>query len=174
MHVEAETPIVWRLSLASPCERMFGLLDTDAGRERFWAERSRATDDGFELAFPGGLTTNVRVLERRPPTRLVIHYFGSKAELDLATREDGGCLFQVTCHCDDPAAYVEFLPGWVSWLLVLKAAADHDVDLRNGAFERTWAERYVDQYLRALRAEAPPRRPTRARSKARPAPRPAA
>jgi uncharacterized protein YndB with AHSA1/START domain len=145
MHVEAETPILWRLSLASSPARVFELLDTDAGRERFWAERSLATDDGFELEFPGGLTRPVRVLERDPPTRLVIHYFGSKAELDLAPREDGGCLFQVTCHCDDPAAFVEFLPGWVSWLLVLKASADHGVDLRNGSPDRAWSQRYVDQ-----------------------------
>ena len=145
MQVEAETPIVWRLSLASPPERVFELLDTDAGRERFWAERSRETGDGFELDFPGGLTGRVPVLEREPPRRLVIDYFGARAELELAPREDGGCLFQVTCHCDDPAAYVEFLPGWVSWLLVLKAAADHGVDLRNGSPERAWKQRYVDQ-----------------------------
>jgi uncharacterized protein YndB with AHSA1/START domain len=145
MQVEAETPIVWRLSLASPSESVFELLDTDAGREAFWADRSRATDDGFELEFPGGLTSRVGVLERDPPTRLVIHYFGARVELDLAPREGGGCLLQVTCHCDDPAAYLEFLPGWVSWLLVLKAVADHDVDLRNGAPDRTWAQRYVDQ-----------------------------
>jgi uncharacterized protein YndB with AHSA1/START domain len=140
-----EGPILWRLSLASDRGRVFELLDTDAGRERFWAERSRATADGFELDFPGGLTSTVRVLERDPPSRLVIDYFGSRSELDLAPREDGGCLFQVTCHCDDPAAYVEFLPGWVSWLLVLKAAADHGVDLRNGSPERAWKQRYVDQ-----------------------------
>jgi uncharacterized protein YndB with AHSA1/START domain len=145
VQVEAETPIVWRLSLASSPAHVFELLDTDAGRERFWAERSRATEGGFELEFPGGLTSEVEVLERDPPSRLVIHYFGSRCELDLAEREDGGCLFQVTCHCDDPAEYAEFLPGWVSWLLVLKAAADHGVDLRNGAPDRAWAQRYVDQ-----------------------------
>jgi uncharacterized protein YndB with AHSA1/START domain len=145
VQVEAETPIVWRLSLASSPAQVFELLDTDEGRERFWAERSRATPDGFELVFPGGLTSEVGVLEREPPSRLVIDYFGSRAELDLAPREDGGCLFQVTCHCDDPAEYIEFLPGWVSWLLVLKAAADHGVDLRNGAPDRAWTQRYVDQ-----------------------------
>jgi uncharacterized protein YndB with AHSA1/START domain len=143
--VEAESPIVWRLSLASPPERVFELLDSDEGRERFWAERSRASADGFELEFPGGLTGHVDVLERQPPTRLRIRYFGAEAEFDLSTRDDGGCLFQVTCHCDDPAAWVEFLPGWVSWLLVLKAAADFGVDLRNGSPDRAWAQRYVDQ-----------------------------
>jgi uncharacterized protein YndB with AHSA1/START domain len=145
VRVEVESPIVWRLSLKSPPTRVFELLDTDEGRERFWAERSRSTDDGFELEFPGGLTGHVKVLEREPPRRMRIHYFGADAELDLAPREDGGCLFQVTRRCDDPAAWVEFQPGWVSWLLVLKAVADFDVDLRNGAPDRAWTERYVDQ-----------------------------
>jgi len=143
--VEAESPIVWRLSLTSPPERVFELLDTDERRERFWAERSRARADGFELAFPGGLTGHVEVLERQPSTHLRIRYFGADAELDLSPREDGGCLFQVACHCDDPAAWVEFQPGWVSGLLVLKAVADFGVDLRNDSPERAWNQRYVDQ-----------------------------
>ncbi len=137
-------PIVWRLSLASPPERVFQLLDTDEGRERFWAVRSSAVDDGFDLEFPGGLRERVEVVERQPPARLAISYFGHVAEFDLARREDGGCLFQVTCRCSDPNAWLEFYPGWVSWLLVLKAAADFDVDLRNGSSERAWEQRYVD------------------------------
>ena len=58
---------------------------------------------------------------------------------------NGGCLFEVRCQCDDEAAWTDFYAGWVSWLLVFKAAADFDVDLRNGADDRTWAQRYVDQ-----------------------------
>ena len=38
-----------------------------------------------------------------------------------------------------------FHAGWVSWLLVLKAVADFEVDLRNGDPERAWSQRYVDQ-----------------------------
>src|SRR5918996_3901320 len=49
MEVEVGGPIVWRLSLATPPERVFELLDTDEGRVRFWAERSRAVPGGFEL-----------------------------------------------------------------------------------------------------------------------------
>jgi uncharacterized protein YndB with AHSA1/START domain len=139
------TPIVWRLSLASPPEHVFELLDTDDGRERYWAVRSRADGDAFELEFPGGLLGRVEVLEREPPTRMAIRYFGSESVFELSSREDGGCLFQVTCRCEDPAAWMEFYPGWVSWLLVLKAAADFGVDLRNGSPVRAWEQRYVDQ-----------------------------
>jgi uncharacterized protein YndB with AHSA1/START domain len=145
IEIEADELIVWRLSLASPREDVFRLLDTDEGREQFWAVRSRAVDGGFELEFPGGLETRVEVLERDAPSRLALRYFGSDVELLLAEREDGGCLFEVRCRCDDPAAWVEMHPGWVSWLLVLKAAADFGVDLRNGAPERAWAQRFVDQ-----------------------------
>jgi uncharacterized protein YndB with AHSA1/START domain len=138
-------PFVWRLSLASSPEHVFELLDTDEGRERFWAQRSRIAPEGFDLHFPGGLEGRVVVVDREPPARMVIRYFGSEAEFELTPQEDGGSLFQVTCRCDDPAAWLEFYPGWVSWLLVLKAAADFAVDLRNGSPERAWEARYVDQ-----------------------------
>ena len=138
-------PIVWRLYLATPRERVFELLDTDEGRERCWGVRSRRVGDRFELEFPGGLQGRVEVIERRVPMRLAIRYFGSEAVFDLAEREDGGCLFQVTCRCDDADAWLEFYPGWVSWLLVFKAAADFDIDLRNGSPDRAWRQRYVDQ-----------------------------
>jgi uncharacterized protein YndB with AHSA1/START domain len=138
------TPFAWRVSLESPPERVFELLDTDAGREQFWGLRSRTVPGGFELEFADGVGGRVEVLERRPPTRLAIRYFGSEAEFELTRREDGGCLFEVSCRCDDPTAWLQFYPGWVSWLLTLKAAADFDVDLRNGAPRRAWEQRYVD------------------------------
>ena len=82
-------PIIWRLSLSSSPERVFELLDTDDGRERFWAVGSHPVPRGFDLEFPGGLKGRVEVVE--------------------------------------------------------KAAADFDIDLRNGSPERTWEQRYVDQ-----------------------------
>jgi uncharacterized protein YndB with AHSA1/START domain len=142
--VTVGSPFVWRLSLASPPERVFELLDTDAGRESFWALRSHPVPGGFELEFPGGLQGHVEVRNRVVPTHMAIRYFGSEAEFELTRREDGGCLFKVTCTVEDPADWLQFYPGWVSWLLTLKAAADFDVDLRNGADGRAWQQRYVD------------------------------
>ena len=84
------------------------------------------------------------VLERRAPTRIVIRYFGSETELELTSQEEGGCVLQVTCRCDDPDEWMQFYPGWVSWLLTLKAAADFDVDLRNHSSGRAWGQGYVD------------------------------
>ncbi len=142
--VTVGSPIVWRLSLASSRERVFELLDTDAGRERFWALRSRAVPGGFELAFPGGIETQVEVLDREEPARMTIRYFGSETALVLTPHDDGGCVLEVTCRCDDADEWLQFYPGWVSWLLTLKAAADFGVDLRSSSPGRTWGQRYVD------------------------------
>jgi uncharacterized protein YndB with AHSA1/START domain len=144
MRARVGDPFVWRLSLGSSPERVFELLDTDEGREAFWAQRSRAAPNGFDLAFSDGLEGRVVVVDRELPTRMAIRYFGCDAEFELTPREDGGCLFQVTCRVDDPAAWLDFYPGWVSWLLALKAAADFDLDLRNRSPERSWSDRYVD------------------------------
>jgi hypothetical protein len=51
----------------------------------------------------------------------------------------------VRWRCDEPASWLEMHPGGVSWLLVLTAAADFGVDLRNRSPERAWSQRYVDQ-----------------------------
>lgn len=136
---------VWRLSFASPPEHVFELLDTDEGRERFWAVRSTSIAGDFDLTFPGGLQGRVEVVDRRVPRQMTIIYFGSRVVFDLVRREDEGCLFQVTCRCDDRDSWMQFYPGWVSWLLVFKAAADFGVDLRNGSPQRAWEQRYVDQ-----------------------------
>jgi hypothetical protein len=137
-------PIVWRVSLRSGVEDVFGLLDTDHGREKHWARRSRATPDGFDLEFAGGLTEHVVVRDRVQPTSMRIRYFGSEADLVLTPCDEGGCVLEVTCRCDEIAEWMEFFPGWVSWLLVLKAAADFGADLRNGSPQRTWNDYFVD------------------------------
>jgi hypothetical protein len=129
--------------MASAAEEVYALLATDEGRERHWAHRSRATPEGFTLEFAGGLTEHVDVVESVPPTRMRIRYFGSDSDLVLTPSEDG-CVLEVTCRCDDLAEWLEFFPGWVSWLLVLKAASDFGVDLRNASPERSWNELYVD------------------------------
>jgi hypothetical protein len=86
MHDAQRSPFVWRLSLASSPESVFELLDTDVGRERFWALRSRAAEGGFDLEFPGGLKGRVDVVDRQPPTRMGIRYFGSEVEFALSRR----------------------------------------------------------------------------------------
>ena len=83
----------------------------------------------------------MEVLDREEPARMTIRYFGSEAQMELTPQDDGGSVLEVTCHCDDPDEWLQFYPGWVSWLLTLKAAADFDVDLRNDSPGRAWKQR---------------------------------
>jgi len=44
----------WRLNLASPPERVFDALCTDAGRASFWAKSAARRDGQIHCVFPGG------------------------------------------------------------------------------------------------------------------------
>lgn len=137
--------ILWRLHTSAPPERIWELLATNAGRERFWAERSRSDGGRFTLSFGMGIEEECRVLEAEPPRRFAFTYFGSRVLFELAPDGAGGT--DLTLTNDDVAEgdYEEMLPGWLNVLLPLKAAADFGVDLRNHDPARTWRERYVDQ-----------------------------
>ena len=137
--------ILWRLHTASPPERIWELLTTDRGRERFWAEASRSDGDEFTLSFLTGVEETCRVTEAAPPRRFAFTYFGSRVLFELAPDGRGGTDITLTDAEVAEEDYEEVLPGWLNVLLPLKAAADFGVDLRTHDPARTWRERYVDQ-----------------------------
>lgn len=137
--------ILWRLHTASQPERIYDLLTTDAGRELFWAESSRAAGNRFTLSFQMGIEEECRVLEAVPPTRFRFTYFGSDVLVELAPDGNGGTDLTLTNRDVPDDEYEEVLPGWLNVLFPLKAAADFSVDLRNHDPSRTWRDRYVDQ-----------------------------
>jgi hypothetical protein len=143
MRVEAKVPVVWKVSLSAAPAAVWRLLDTDAGRERHWALRSETTEAGFRLRFPGSIEGEVKVLEREPERRLRFVYFGCECELVL-TRDGDGTILTAIDHGTDPEDWADRHAGWVSWLLILKAAADHGLDLRNHHPDRHWFEGFAD------------------------------
>jgi uncharacterized protein YndB with AHSA1/START domain len=137
--------ITWRLHLATAPEGVYELLTTDAGRQRFWAERSHQAGDTFELRFPDGQWLTCVVLEARPPERFVVRYFaGSQVAFELRPAPGGGTDLTLRETGVPEESLAENRAGWVSVLLALKAAADFGVDLRNHAADRTWAHGYVE------------------------------
>ena len=137
--------IVWRLHLAAPPAAVFELLATDAGRARFWAQRSEQGDGSFDLHFPNGQRLTCPIVESSAPWRFAIGYFeGSRVVFDLAAAAGGGTDLTLT-ESDVPAGTAaDDRAGWVSVLLCLKAAADFGVDLRNHDPGRTWDAGFVD------------------------------
>lgn len=135
--------IDWRVHFAAPPEAVWGAWTTDIGRERFWAERSRAGEGGFELGFINGESIRVEVADARPPERLVFRYFGgSTVILDLTADGAGGCDLRLREEgAPDPEGN---RAGWVSVLLACKAAVDFGIDLRSRDSRRSWDSGFVD------------------------------
>ena len=138
-------PIEWRVHLNSSPAAAYEAWATDLGRERFWAERSEATPDGFRLSFIGGEVLDVRLVETIPSRRFAFNYFGSsRVVVQFETDASGSCDVHLTEEGVPETEYMENYAGWVSVLLSLKAAVDFGVDLRGHDPARSWRRRFVD------------------------------
>ena len=132
----------WKISLAAGPEDVFALISTDAGRQSFWAEESRAEGEGFHLAFANGAAVACRILESEPPHRFAFEYFGgNRIDFRLEGTAEGGTDFEVLDAAGDMK---DHYPGWVAWLYCLKGAADHGITLKSGSAGKTWQKGYVD------------------------------
>ena len=137
--------IRWKVHLRSAPDVVYTALATDGGRRRFWAESAIERDGVIEFRFADGTTLHSTILERREQQRFALTYFGgSRVTFDLTAGPDGGTDLQVSERNVPPAEREHNLPGWVSFLLTLKAAVDFDVDLRNHDPSRSWRDGYVD------------------------------
>ena len=137
--------IEWRLHLQSPPDRVFAMLATAEGRSRFWAETADESNEAIVFRFPDGSELTSRILERVPPTRFALEYFGgSKVLFECSPDESGGTDLRLTETGMPAGDRTENIAGWASVLLCLKAAVDYGVDLRNHDPQRTWAQGYVE------------------------------
>ena len=137
--------IVWRIHTEAVPEDVYRYLDTDSGRALFWAESARERDGSIYFEFINGVRLVARILEREPPARWSIDYFGSTASFELTRAETGGTDLTMTNEGVHREDHCEVMAGWLNVLLPLKAAVDHGIDLRNHDPSRTWDTGYVDQ-----------------------------
>ncbi len=145
MSTESGEPIVWRIHLASPRERVFEFLATDEGRARFWAESAVEGERGIKWCFPNGMVTTLELLESTPPSRYSVRSLGRSAATFTLTADGVGGTDLTLEDVGVPLAWRdETEAGWISVLLALKAAVDFGVDLRNHDPDRTWDQRYAD------------------------------
>jgi uncharacterized protein YndB with AHSA1/START domain len=137
--------ICWRIHLAASPPVVYQMLATDAGRARFWAESAVEQAGMIEFQFPDGQTWRGPILDRQPPHRFAVEYFGgSHTTFELNDDGAGGTDLTLTDANIPEAAKVEITAGWVSVLLALKAAVDFGVDLRNHDSRRTWNDGFAD------------------------------
>jgi uncharacterized protein YndB with AHSA1/START domain len=145
MGLEPDGTIRWRIHLRSAPEAVYALLATDAGRARFWAQRTIEAGDAVRFEFANGQAVESIVLEREPPRRFALTYFaGSRVVFNLAPDGAGGTDLELVERGVPEGERLDNLAGWVSVLLALKAAADFGIDLRNDDRAKRWEDGYVD------------------------------
>jgi uncharacterized protein YndB with AHSA1/START domain len=135
--------LFWKIHLRSNIENVFEILTTDAGREKFWAEKSIKDEHKFTLTFPNGDEEDVMVIFEKD-YKFEFVYFRTIVSITLTEDGKNGTDLVLNCKNIKHDDYVDMASGWVSVLLALKAAVDYNIDIRNHDLTRTWDEGYVD------------------------------
>jgi uncharacterized protein YndB with AHSA1/START domain len=144
MRDDAARPIRWKLHLPVSLEAVYRALATDEGRASFWAERAIEKDGVIQFAFSNGATHESRILEREPPHRFSLEYFGGPASFVLAPDGRGGTDLTLVHEGVSPEEWIATHSGWLNVLFPLKARLAFGVDLRNHDRERLWDDGYAD------------------------------
>lgn len=138
-------PIHWRMHLPVTPDRVFAVLDSDAGRASFWAETAVESTGHVEFCFINGERFRSRIIERRPPSLLVLDYPGGPVRFELAPDGSGGTDLFLTQEGIAPDEWNDVHAGWLNVLFPLKGFLTHGIDLRNHDSQRTWDAGYADQ-----------------------------
>ena len=123
---------------------MYEALTTDEGRADYWAERAPDRGGAIEYHILNYPVSTGRVLERQPPRRFSLEYFGTVVSFQLDDDGDGGTDLSLVAEVPNESSRMEFAAGWVSVLLAMKAAVDFGVDRRNHDAQRSWSQGYAD------------------------------
>jgi hypothetical protein len=145
MSFQSEPGIIrWKVHFKSSPERVFAALATDEGRARFWAESAPEVDGVITFHILNYEPFSGRILVRNEPTVFSLEYFGTVVEFSLSGDGKGGTDLSLLATNVDESIRMEMVAGWVSVLLAMKAAVDHDIDLRNHDKSRAWESGFAD------------------------------
>jgi len=123
---------------------VFEALATDGGRARFWAEAAPEVDGVITFYILNYEPFSGRILRRQEPAIFKLEYYGTIVEFSLSADGRGGTdLFLIATEVTE-SIRMEMGAGWVSVLMAMKAATDHNIDLRNHDKSRAWETGFVD------------------------------
>lgn len=145
MSFQAEEGVIrWKVHFRSPPGKVFEALATEAGRSRFWAEAAPEVDGVITFHILNYEPFSGRVLLRREPSLFKLQYYGTIVEFSLTGDGGDGTDLSLVATEVDESIRMEMVAGWVSVLMAMKAAVDHDIDLRNHDKSRAWGNGYLD------------------------------
>jgi hypothetical protein len=123
---------------------VFEALATDAGRARFWAEAAPEVNGVITFHILNYEPFSGRILFRREPSVLKLEYYGTVVEFSLSGDGGSGTDLSLLATDVDESIRMEMVAGWVSVLMAMKAAVDHNIDLRNHDKSRAWGNGFLD------------------------------
>jgi uncharacterized protein YndB with AHSA1/START domain len=141
---ELAGPIRWRMHIPAPREKVYDIIDSDAGRAAFWAESAAEHEGQIEFEFSNGYRTKSKILERSRPQLFVIDYIGGPVRFELESDGAGGTDLLLTHEGMGNDEWNEVHAGWLNVLFPLKAWTAFGVDLRNHDRARSWDQGYAD------------------------------
>jgi uncharacterized protein YndB with AHSA1/START domain len=145
MSFQTEKGVIrWRMHFTSPPEKVFAALATDTGRARFWAETAPEVDGVITFHILNYEPFSGRVLSKMEPSLFKLEYFGTIVEFSLKSDGKSGTDLSLVATEVNESIRMEMVAGWVSVLMAMKAAVDHNVDLRNHDLTRSWSDGYAD------------------------------
>jgi len=133
-----------KIKLSSSPEKIYELLSTNHGREKFWVEKSVESNKIVTFYFPNGAIENCRILKKVEEKYFKIEYFNSLVEFKIIRHSEKECILELNNFNIPAADRFEQYAGWVSVLLSLKAYADFGIDLRNHHPDYTWDQHFID------------------------------
>lgn len=145
MSFQAEAGVIrWKVHFNSPPEKVFEALATDAGRARFWAEAAPEVDGLITFHILNYQPFSGRILLRRAPSVFKLEYYGTIVEFSLTSDGGNGTDLSLVATEVEESIRMEMVAGWVSVLMAMKAAVDHNIDLRNHDNSRAWGNGFAD------------------------------
>jgi hypothetical protein len=145
MSFQAEKGVIrWKVHFRSPPEKVFEALATEAGRSRFWAEAAPEVDGVITFHILNYEPFYGHVLLRREPSLFKLQYYGTIVEFSLTGNGGSGTDLSLVATEVEESIRMEMVAGWVSVLMAMKAAVDHNIDLRNHDKSRAWGNGFLD------------------------------
>jgi uncharacterized protein YndB with AHSA1/START domain len=145
MSFQTEKGVIrWKMHFISPKEKVFSALATDEGRARYWAESAPEVNGQVTFHILGYEPFSGGILKNKAPSLFAVEYFGTTVEFSLQDDGKGGTDLSLVATQVEESIRMEMVAGWVSVLMAMKAAVDHEVDLRNHDESRTWGDGYAD------------------------------
>jgi uncharacterized protein YndB with AHSA1/START domain len=123
--------IFWKLHFVSSPEKVYSALSKSEERKKYWADSAEEKNGVISYVFNNLNFTDVgKVIEAVPNKKYSVVYLSTEVTFTIKSDGKGGADMALLVKKVPADRKVELIAGWVNWLMTMKAAVDHGIDLR--------------------------------------------